>query len=201
MIAIIDYDAGNLNSVENAFKSLGIEAVATRDRDLILSADRVVLPGVGAFGDAMQKLEQYNLTEVVKEAAFSGKPFLGICLGMQLLFDTSDEAPGVKGLSVLPGKIVRIPSGPGLKIPHMGWNSLKIRDGAALFAGVKDDSFAYFVHSFYLDAADKNDVSATAEYGITLDVSVEHGKIFGCQFHPEKSADIGLKILKNFSEL
>ncbi len=201
MIAIIDYDAGNLNSVVNAFSYIGEEAVTTRDRDLILSADRVVLPGVGAFGDAMLKLEQYNLTDVVKEAAFSGKPFLGICLGMQLLFESSDEAPGVKGLSLLPGKIIHIPAKPGLKIPQIGWNSLNVKPGAKLFKGIPDDPFVYFVHSYYLNAANKSDVAATTEYGTILDVSVEHGSLFGCQFHPEKSADVGLSILKNFAEL
>jgi len=201
MIAIIDYDAGNLNSVENAFAYIGEKAVITRDKDVILSADKVVLPGVGAFGDAMAKLKQYNLTEVVSEAAFSGKPFLGICLGLQLLFEESDETPGVKGLSLLPGKIVRIPDGPGLKVPHMGWNSLEVKEGARLFKDLPENPFVYFVHSYYLQAGDKSDVAATTEYGVKLDVSVEHANLFGCQFHPEKSGETGLQILKNFAAL
>lgn len=201
MIAIIDYDAGNLNSVENAFAYIGEKTVVTRDKDIILSADRVVLPGVGAFGDAMSKLNQYNLTDVVSEAAFSGKPFLGICLGMQLLFDESEEAPGVKGLSLLPGKIMRIPDGPGLKIPHMGWNSLDITHGARLFKNLPENPFVYFVHSYYLKADNAADVAASTEYGVKLHVSVEHNNLFGCQFHPEKSGETGLQILKTFASL
>ncbi len=146
MIAIIDYDAGNIRSVENALNSLGIENVVTSDPAVIRAADRVILPGVGAFGDAMKKLEDRGLTEVIREAA-AEKPFLGICLGLQLLFDSSEEAPGVKGLSVLPGEIVRIPEGGGRKIPHIGWNDLSFPKESELFRGVAEGSYVYFVHS------------------------------------------------------
>ena len=138
MIAIIDYDAGNLRSVEKALEALGSRAIITRNRDEILGADRVILPGVGAFGDAMEKLHQYELVDTIRQAAASGKPFLGICLGLQLLFESSEESPGVEGLSVLPGKILRIPDHPGLKIPHMGWNSLSVTPGARLFRGIEN---------------------------------------------------------------
>ena len=201
MIAIIDYDAGNLKSVEKAFEYLGEETVITRDRDTILSADRVVLPGVGAFGDAMQKLNSYGLVEVVKEAAASGKPFLGICLGLQLLFESSDESPGVQGLGICKGKIVRIPDRAGLKVPHMGWNSLKYDHPGRLFADIPEDSYVYFVHSYYLEAEDPEIVKASTEYAVHIHASIEQGNVFACQFHPEKSSDTGLTILKNFVNL
>ncbi len=201
MIAIIDYDAGNLNSVEKAFRYIGEDVVITRNRIQIEQADRVVLPGVGAFGDAMKKLQQYELADVVCEAAFSGKPFLGICLGLQLLFESSEESPGVTGLSVLPGRILRIPATPGLKIPHMGWNSLKLRRGARLFEGIREEPYVYFVHSYYLNAANESDVAASTEYGTLIHASVEHDNLFACQFHPEKSGDVGLQILKNFAAI
>ncbi|HKL99821.1 MAG TPA: imidazole glycerol phosphate synthase subunit HisH [Mobilitalea sp.] len=201
MIAIIDYDAGNLKSVEKALLHLGEEPVITRDRDLILSADKVILPGVGAFGVAMDKLKHYQLVEVVREIAAANTPLLGICLGLQLLFEGSEEAEGVEGLSILKGKILRIPDTPGLKIPHMGWNSLTIRSDARLFVGIPEQSYVYFVHSYYLKAAEDSIVAATTEYSTTIHASVEKDNIFACQFHPEKSGDIGLKILKNFIEL
>ncbi len=201
MIAIIDYDAGNLCSVVNAFEHLGVKTVVTRDKDEILSAKKVILPGVGAFGDAMENLNRFGLTDVVKETAFGGKPFLGICLGMQLLFEGSEETPGVKGLSILKGKILRIPASTGLKIPHMGWNSLETCGKATLFEGTGSDPFVYFVHSYYLKAEDEGDVAACTEYGVKIHASVEHGNIFGCQFHPEKSGKTGLKILENFAAL
>ena len=197
MIAIIDYDAGNIRSVENALNSLGIENVVTSDPAVIRAADRVILPGVGAFGDAMKKLEDRGLTEVIREAA-AEKPFLGICLGLQLLFDSSEEAPGVKGLSVLPGEIVRIPEGGGRKIPHIGWNDLSFPKESELFRGVAEGSYVYFVHSYYLRAKHPEDVAATTEYGVTIHAAVSHGKVFACQFHPEKSGDVGMQILRNF---
>jgi glutamine amidotransferase len=201
MIAIIDYDAGNLKSVEKALISLGEEVVVSRERDVLLSADKVVLPGVGAFGDAMNKLSEYGLIEVIKEIVDNNTPFLGICLGLQLLFEESEEAPGVAGLGILKGKILKIPPKEGLKIPHMGWNSIDIKPEARLFKGIKNNSYVYFVHSYYLKAEDESIVAATTEYSTHIHASVESGNVFACQFHPEKSSDVGLKILKNFAEL
>ena len=201
MIAIIDYDAGNLRSVEKALQALGEETVITRDRDEILSADRVILPGVGAFGDAMEKLHQYGLVEIIRQVVQNGTPFLGICLGLQLLFEESEESQGVPGLGILKGKIRRIPNTPGLKIPHMGWNSLHLENNGRLFKGIAENSYVYFVHSYYLKAADEGIVAATTEYITHIHASVESGNVFACQFHPEKSSDVGLKILKNFASL
>lgn len=201
MIAIIDYDAGNLKSVEKALISLGEEVVVSRDPQVILSADKVILPGVGAFGDAMEKLHNYNLVDTIKEVVKKNTPFLGICLGLQLMFESSDEAPGVEGLGILPGKILRIPEQEGYKIPHMGWNSLKITEGAKLFQGINDGAYVYFVHSFYLKAEDEAIVAASTEYCTHIHASVESGNVFACQFHPEKSSEVGLKILKNFAQL
>ncbi len=201
MTAIIDYDAGNLRSVEKALQALGEETVITRDRDEILSADRVILPGVGAFGDAMEKLHQYGLVEVIRQVVKNGTPFLGICLGLQLLFEESEESQGVLGLGILKGKIRRIPDTPGLKIPHMGWNSLILRPGTRLFSGLGEEPYVYFVHSYYLEAADPEIVAASADYGVVIHAAVESGNVFACQFHPEKSSDTGLQILKNFISL
>ncbi len=201
MIAVIDYDAGNLKSVEKALILLGEEVIVSRDSEEILKADRVILPGVGAFGDAMEKLNRFGLVETIHKVVENKTPFLGICLGMQLLFDESDEAPGVKGLGILPGKILRIPPVQGLKIPHMGWNSLKITENARLFKGISDGAYVYFVHSYYLKADEEAIVAASTEYGVTIHASVEAGNVFGCQFHPEKSSEVGLRILKNFAEL
>ena len=201
MIAIIDYDAGNLRSVEKALEALGSRAIITRNRDEILGADRVILPGVGAFGDAMEKLHQYELVDTIRQAAATGKPFLGICLGLQLLFESSEESPGVEGLSVLPGKILRIPDHPGLKIPHMGWNSLSVTPGARLFRGIENGAYVYFVHSYYCKADDESIVAAATEYSTHIHAAVERGNVFACQFHPEKSGSVGLQILKNFIEL
>lgn len=198
MIAIIDYDAGNIKSVEKAFQSLGQEVVLTRDREEILCADKVVLPGVGAFGDAMEKLHRYGLVEVIKEVVRREIPFLGICLGLQLMFEKSDETFGVEGLGLLKGEILHIPEKSGLKIPHIGWNSLKFPVKGRLFEGIKEDSYVYFVHSYYLKSDDARIVTATTEYGALIHASVEKGNIFGCQFHPEKSSEVGLKILENF---
>ena len=201
MIAIIDYDAGNIKSVEKALVHLGEQPVITRDREEILRADKVILPGVGAFGDAMAKLREYGLEEVIHEVVAKNTPFLGICLGLQVLFESSDEAPGVPGLGVLKGKICRIPETEGLKIPHMGWNSLELHQNGRLFKGLSDNAYVYFVHSYYLKAEEEEIVTATTEYGTTIHASVEKGNVFACQFHPEKSSDTGLHILKNFVEL
>lgn len=201
MIAIIDYDAGNIKSVEKALNFLGEEAVITRDHKEILSSDKVILPGVGAFGDAMGKLHQYGLVDTIQEVVEKGIPFLGICLGLQLMFESSDEAPGVKGLGLLSGKVIRIPKQDGLKIPHMGWNNIKVKKGAKLFKGLGADSYVYFVHSYYLKADDEDIVAATTEYGVTIHASVEKDNVYACQFHPEKSSTVGLQILKNFIAL
>lgn len=198
MTAIIDYDAGNIKSVEKAFLSMGEEAVITRDREVILGADRVILPGVGSFGDAMEKLHAYGLVEVIHEVVRRGTPFLGICLGLQLLFERSDESDAVPGLGLLPGEILKIPDTPGLKIPHIGWNSLRFPNRGRLFEGIQEDAYVYFVHSYYLKAADEGIVTATTEYGTLIHASVEKDNIFACQFHPEKSSEVGLQILKNF---
>lgn len=201
MIAIIDYDAGNIKSVEKAFAYLGYETVVTRDREQILAADKVVLPGVGSFGDAMNHLKQYQLDTVIHEVASSGKPFLGICLGLQLLFEGSDETPGVPGLGILKGYIHRIPDTKEYKVPHIGWNSLHLQNKGRLFQGIAEQSFVYYVHSYYLQAEDPSIVTATSDYGVTIHGSVESGNIFACQFHPEKSSTVGLQILQNFCEL
>ena len=201
MVAIIDYDAGNIKSVEKALLHLGEEVIITRDREQILNSDKVILPGVGAFGDAMEKLRSYGLDKVIYEVVERKIPFLGICLGLQLLFEKSDETPGVKGLGVLSGEILRIPDKEGIKIPHMGWNSVKIKENARIFKDVPQDSYVYFVHSYYLKAGREEDVAATTEYSTLIHAAVEHDNVFACQFHPEKSSEIGLKILKNFVEL
>ena len=201
MTVIIDYDAGNIKSVEKALQSLGETVEITDDAEKILAADRVILPGVGAFGDAMENLNRRNLVPVIKEVVKKKIPFLGICLGLQLLFDRSDEAPGVEGLGILPGEILRIPASGGLKIPHMGWNSLHLEHNGRLFRGIEEQAYVYFVHSFYLKAAEEEIVKASAEYGVHIHASVEKDNVFACQFHPEKSSDVGLRILKNFVEL
>lgn len=201
MVAIIDYDAGNIKSVEKATALLGHEAVVTRSREEILSADHVILPGVGAFGDAMEKLHRYGLVSVIHETVDKKIPFLGICLGLQLMFESSEEAPGVEGLSLLPGKILRIPDEENLKIPHIGWNSLTFPNEGRLFQGIAEGAYVYFVHSYYLQAEDLSDVKAVTEYGTTIHASVERDNLFACQFHPEKSSETGLKILQNFLEI
>ena len=198
MIAIIDYDAGNIKSVEKAFQFLKQDVILTRDAGQILNADAVVLPGVGSFGDAMKKLENYGLVDIIHKVVEKNIPFLGICLGLQLLFDSSEESPGVKGLGVLPGKIVKIPDDQGLKVPHIGWNSLKYSRQGRLFEGIKEEEYVYFVHSYYLVADTDDIVTATTDYVTHIHASVEKGNVFACQFHPEKSSDVGLKILRNF---
>ena len=201
MIAIIDSNAGNLKSVEKALHFLGQECVVTRDFYEIEQADKVILPGVGAFGDAMGQLKKYELDKVIREVTQKGTPFLGICLGLQLLFEGSDESQGVEGLHILDGAIKRIPDQPGLKIPHIGWNSLNLQNNGRLFAGLEEHPYVYFVHSYYLQAEDEQIVKATTEYSTTIHASVEKDNIFACQFHPEKSGDVGLAILKNFAQL
>ena len=200
MIAIIDYDAGNLKSVEKALLFLGEEAKITSDAEEILGADKIILPGVGAFGDAMEKLNTRGLSEVIREAVKRKIPLLGICLGLQLLFEASEESPGVDGLSVLKGKIVRIPDKEGFKVPHIGWNSLKINPESKLFAGIPEESYVYFVHSYYLQAEEPI-VAAQTNYVVDIHAAVEKEHVFACQFHPEKSGEIGLKLLKNFATM
>ena len=201
MIAIIDYDAGNMKSVEKALAFLGADYVVTRDPALLEKADKLILPGVGAFGDAMKALDGFGLTDVIKNLVKNGKPILGICLGMQLLFDESEESPNVRGLSLLPGKIVRFSSEYGLKIPQIGWNSLDFPKKTKLFEGINTGSYVYFVHSYYLKAEKEEVVAATCEYGNFVHAAVEWENIYGCQLHPEKSSDVGLKILKNYISL
>lgn len=201
MVAVIDYDAGNIRSVEKAIASLGGCVKVTRQRQEILSADHIILPGVGSFGDAMGKLHKYGLVEVIKEAVSRNIPFLGICLGLQLLFESSEESEGVAGLGILPGRIVRLPEEAGLKIPHIGWNSLQYPNVGRLFAGIPEGVYVYFVHSYYLSADDPDIIMATTEYATGIHASVERGNVFACQFHPEKSSDVGMHILRNFLQV
>jgi len=201
MIGIIDYDAGNLRSVEKALVSLGEEVIVSRDSSEILQADKVILPGVGSFGDAMNNLDKFGLVDTIKKVAASGTPFLGICLGLQLLFKTSEESPEATGLGILDGEILRIPDAPGLKIPQIGWNNLEINPKARLFKGLPENPYVYFVHSYYLKAKNPEDVAASTFYSTQIHASVERGNVFACQFHPEKSSEVGLKILKNFIDL
>lgn len=201
MVAVIDYDAGNIRSVEKAVEAVGKQVVVTRSPKEILTADHVILPGVGAFGDAMEKLHKYELAGIIREVTARGTPFLGICLGLQLLFESSEESEGVEGLGILPGRIVRIPEGKDLKIPHIGWNSLSYPHQGRLFAGIPEESYVYFVHSYYLQAYEEEIVKATTEYGVMIHASVEKGNTFACQFHPEKSSETGMRILKNFLDI
>lgn len=201
MIAILDYDAGNLKSVEKAFKFLGEKSVITRDRREVAAADRVILPGVGSFGAAMEQLKKYEIDKMLIEARAEKKPILGICLGLQLLFDGSSESQGVEGLHLLSGDILRIPDKEGLKIPHIGWNSLELKNQGRLFFGIEGNPYVYFVHSYYLKAKDEEIVKAVTEYSVCIHASVEKDNIFACQFHPEKSSGVGLKILSNFAKI
>lgn len=198
MVAIIDYGAGNLSSVKKALDFLGAESEITQDKDKILSADHIILPGVGSFGDAMESMRDRGLVDVVKSAALSGKPFLGICLGLQLLFESSEESPGVDGLGLLKGKILEIPKNNGLKVPHIGWNSVSLKQKDGIFRNIDDESYFYFVHSFYLSGADEDVVAGTTQYGVPIQCAVQKGSLCATQFHPEKSSKVGLKILENF---
>ena len=201
MIAIIDYGAGNIQSVAKALTHIGCDCLVTRNKDEILKADGAVLPGVGSFGDTVDSLNKYGIKDAIKEYIASGKPFLGICLGMQLLFPASGESPEAEGLGIYEGSITRIPNGEGLKIPHMGWNSLDINPESRLFKGIGKNPYVYFVHSYFLHAADRELVAATTEYGVTIDAAVEGGTVVATQFHPEKSGETGLRILRNFAEI
>lgn len=198
MIAIIDYGAGNLQSVQKALSFIGAESVITSDKNKISAANGVILPGVGSFGDSMNSLIKRGLPGIIREAAASGVPFLGICLGLQLLFDGSEESPGADGLGILRGRIKKIPGGDGLKVPHMGWNSLELAKKDGIFRGVEDNAYVYFVHSYYLTAENQSEVAAKTVYGVAIDAAVEKGNIHATQFHPEKSGSVGLQILKNF---
>lgn len=201
MIAILDYDAGNLKSVEKALEFLREESIITRDRHEVRKADKLILPGVGSFGAAMEQLKKYEIDQMLKEAVEEGKPLLGICLGLQLLFEGSEESQGVEGLHLLKGNILRIPDQEGLKIPHIGWNSLKLENDGRLFQDIYAEPYVYFVHSYYLKAEEEHIVKASAEYGVSIHASVEQGNIFACQFHPEKSSSVGLKMLSNFAKI
>lgn len=200
MIAIIDYGAGNIQSVRKAFEHIGCDCFVTRDGSAVLKADGAVLPGVGSFGDTADSLDSFGLRDAVLEYIKTGKPFLGICLGLQLLFPGSEESPGAKGLGVFEGSITKIPAADGLKIPHMGWNSLDIQKGSKLFRGIEGTPYVYFVHSYFLHANDRELVAATTRYGVTIDAAIEHENVFATQFHPEKSGETGLKMLKNFAD-
>lgn len=201
MIAILDYDAGNLKSVEKALNYLGEESIITRDFKTISEADKVILPGVGSFGTAMEQLKKYEMDKIIKETVASKKPLLGICLGLQLLFEGSQEAEGIEGLSMLKGSIKRIPKESGLKIPHIGWNSLDLQHDGRLFTGIEANPYVYFVHSYYLEASDPSIVKASTQYGVCIHASVEQDNIFACQFHPEKSSTVGLRMLSNFANV
>ena len=198
MVAIIDYGAGNLSSVKKALDYLGAESEITQNKNEIMSASHIILPGVGSFGDAMASMQERGLADTVKAAATSGKPFLGICLGLQLLFESSEESKGVEGLGLLKGRIIEIPKAEGLKVPHMGWNSVSVKQKDGIFAGIEEDSYFYFVHSYYLSGAQEDSVAATTEYGVEIQCAVQKGNLCATQFHPEKSGRLGLKLLENF---
>lgn len=200
MISIIDYGAGNLQSVEKALRYLGCQCTVTADPQALLAGEGAILPGVGSFGDAMEQLRSRGLEEPIRQFVASGKPFLGICLGLQILFEESEESPGVAGLGLLRGKILRLPKESGLKIPHIGWNSLKLKAEEPLFAGLPEEPYVYFVHSYYLKA-EEDIVTATAEYGAQIHAAVRKGNLMACQFHPEKSGRVGLQILRNFAAM
>ena len=201
MIAIIDYGAGNIQSVYKALKYVGCDCIVTNDKDEIMKADGAILPGVGSFGNSMDNMNENGITETVREFIKTKKPFLGICLGLQLLFPESEESPGVKGIDVFKGTVTKIPDGEGLKIPHMGWNSIKLLKKDGIFKGIKDNSYVYFVHSYYLNAENKDIVAAETEYGVTIDAAVSYENVTATQFHPEKSGEVGLQMLRNFAEM
>ncbi len=199
MIAIIDYGAGNLQSVKKALDFIGAENIITDDPKQINACDKILLPGVGSFGDAVASMNEKGLAPTIKENALSGKPFFGICLGLQLLFEESEETSGVQGLGIFKGKIKKFPADSGLKIPHIGWNSLEIKQSDTLFKGVAENSYVYFVHSYYLEAQDESIVATKTNYGIDFHSAVGRGNVFATQFHPEKSGEVGLQILRNFA--
>ena len=201
MIAIIDYGAGNIQSVYKALKYVGCDCIFTNDKDEIMKADGAILPGVGSFGNSMDNMNENRITETVREFIKTKKPFLGICLGLQLLFPESEESPGVKGIDIFKGTVTKIPDGEGLKIPHMGWNSIKLLKKDGIFKGIKDNSYVYFVHSYYLNAENKDIVAAQTEYGVTIDAAVSYENVTATQFHPEKSGEVGLQMLRNFAEM
>ena len=198
MICVIDYGAGNIHSVLNALRFIGAEAVLSRDPETVAAADKVLLPGVGAFGDAMEALKSSGMVKPVLEALDSGRPFLGICLGLQLLFEESEESPGVPGLGYFKGKIRRFPEDSGLRIPQIGWNDITVRQPESVFAPA-DGKHVYFVHSFYLEAEEPEIVAATAVYGKEFHAAVQAGSVAACQFHPEKSGAAGLDILRRWA--
>lgn len=197
-VVIIDYGMGNLYSVKNALLAVGAEPVVTSDRDVIAAAERVILPGVGAFGDCMANLEKSGLIPIIRQLLDSGRPFLGICLGMQLLFEGSDEAPGVAGLGYFKGQVKYLPT--SLKIPHMGWNKLELRSPSPLLAGAGGE-YVYFVHSFHAEPEDKSIITSVCDYGMEVTASVGRGSVQAFQFHPEKSSRVGMQLLKNFVEM
>jgi len=202
MIAIIDYGVGNLFSVEKAFVKLGADVTVTSDEEIIAAAEKIVLPGVGAFGDCMKNLNASGLVPAIFQAIEARKPLLGICVGLQVLFEGSEESPEAKGLGIFKGQVKKIQA-PGLKIPHMGWNSLKVlpqKEGMDLFKGLQETSYVYFVHSFQAVPEDKSIITSVTEYGEQITAAVAKGNVFATQFHPEKSGDVGLHILKNFIE-
>lgn len=201
MITIVDYGMGNLRSVQKGFEKVGLPAEITREPRRILEADGVVLPGVGAFGRCMENLALYNLLEVIKAVINEDRPFLGICLGLQLLFEESEEFGPVKGLGILAGKVVKFNESLGLKIPHMGWNSIEKVGDCSMLQGILSGDFFYFVHSFYVVPASIGSIAAKATYGAEFAAAVQRGNLFACQFHPEKSGKVGLKILENFGRL
>lgn len=201
MINIIDYGAGNLRSVEKALHFLGFDAKISSDPKEILDCDKVILPGVGAFGDCMNSIRDARLDACIKEVIDKGKPFLGICLGLQLLFEKSEESVGSTGLSIFEGENVKIPKKDGLKIPHIGWNSIKYNKDCPIFQGIGDNPYVYFVHSYYIQPKDTSIICAQTDYGTDLPIAVWRENVFATQFHPEKSGDVGMKILKNFGNL
>jgi glutamine amidotransferase len=202
MLAVIDYGAGNLRSVLHALNHLGIQDVRlVHQPEDLRGADKIILPGVGAFGAGMQKLHEQNLVQPVRDAVAQGIPYLGICLGMQFLFEQSDEMGIHQGLGILPGTVTRFPAFEDLKVPHMGWNQLNVQKEAPLAAGIESGSYAYFVHSYYCQPADPSDILLSVDYGIAFTAGVARGNIYGVQFHPEKSQQVGLQLLRNFLSL
>ena len=200
MISIIDYGAGNLKSVQNALSYLNLPSRVIRDPEEFIHSPAAILPGVGAFGDAMYCLNRTGFTDAIRDYVQNGSPLLGICLGMQLLFEASEESPGVSGLSIFPGVLRRIPDS-GLKVPHMGWNSLHILQTDGIMTGIAQESYVYFVHSYYLSCSYAEILAATTQYGVSVGAAVQKGRLVATQFHPEKSGEVGLKMLRNFAQM